>query len=164
MGQKIISTVPDKPVSGESLMRFSVAGRKTQFVLQSGTAEVSFTLAAGGIQWLVVGADFWADDLPVEARNSTNIISPSEAILFPSIDAYIDVDNDGDHYIGGAGLTSGQLGVLLMGFSNRTPTEYAPGISDTASMEYAFYNTDSSDHDVYCYIQAKYITFADVNL
>lgn len=165
MAQKIVTTQPDKPISGASLMRDSVAGRKTQFINRTTDSTGSVTLS-GGQSWVsTVSLDLWPPSLPEVARSANNIVDSTDAVAWPYFDVFIDVDDDFDYFVGyGAALDIDQGAVEFHFFPLKTPTTYSGSTADTGTWEFRAVNNGSSSHTVYLHVTAKYIMYGDGSL
>lgn len=163
MGRTISMRVPDKSINGASIVRGSVAGRKTQYAQQSTTVGASFTVSAGAAHSVTVNFDGWATDLADEARNDLNIISPDECIAWLEFDLYVDAFAVANLF-GAVTLSAAQRKVHFSHVKNLTPHTKSGSTPDTATDTFEFRNDDASDHVIYIIVQYKYIVIGDANL
>lgn len=155
-------------IHGAKVQKQSLAGRKSQFLLQSSTATTDFDVPAGTTFWIVLQGRFWPTDLPTEARNAINLVAPSDILASDETDIYVDVDQDIDHLMGVGGLSSGQHELTMAKWWLHSPRDYTDADGNIApysnEAHYSFYNNDVSSHHVYFYATLKYIIYGDVNL
>ncbi len=162
MGQTIDTNQPDKPISGATIMRRSLAGRKTKFVSDSTVGSLSITIAANSSHGVILTLDLWSEDLPTDARNANNIISWNNCVAWSYEDLYIDNDLDTNYLIyNGNSLSAGQRKVKVNKLEARVMEVYSGSVGSSHTTNYRVYNDDSSPHTIYFYAQSKYIIYGE---
>lgn len=165
MGITIDANQPDKPLSGDSLMRRSVSGRKQQFTKQSTTVSTEFTMAAGTTSNVIlVFTGFPEEIADTNLRNEDNLVSWEDSITWFFEDIRVDV-NDSDHNIGYLFMTAEERKVSVTKVSNMTQEFFGPDDTPyTATQYYNFANNGSSSHTIYMTAVCKYILFGEGSL
>lgn len=165
MGSRINTNKPDPSRSGTSIYSQSLAGRKSQFTLETGVVTANFLVTAGGAASVAFNAQIWSPAVAINARNISNIISPDNCFIYPETDLFIDQDNDfSSHYWGSINLTSDQQKISVDIFQERTPANYIGSTPSTATTLYMFHNNGSSNHTIYFHGRYKYIVFGNSSL
>jgi hypothetical protein len=163
MGLTIKSTRPGEPVHGARVIKATLAGRKTQYVKESTTGSVSFTIAAGGNTSVNNNLNLWSEELETPARNASNIVAPEDCVAWYTADVYVDTYDD-THYLGESTLTAGQRKIYISTLPERTPATYSGVVPHSATTLLLFSNQDTASHVIYIDVTYKFISFGDENL
>ena len=161
MALTIDTNQPDEPISGDSLMRRSVAGRKQQWSKQTTVGTVTVTLGSLSTYLVTVTFSGWAEEITQAANaNANNLVSWDNSVTWTYEDIFIDT-NSSTYAIGSDSLTADQNKVTY--YKNETITQYpySGSTNYTATIRYFFTNNGSSTHTIYFYVQCKYILFGE---
>lgn len=161
MGRTINTNQPDRPMSGASLQRESVAGRKNQFVTDTGVGSGTTTIAAGGFATFLFIMFHWYPELAFVNQSVANAIPQSQLVLIPVLDSYVDTDNNSDFYMNtGSSLSGDQQKVHLEVVTQMGQGDY--GSADYSGLiQVRVKNEGTSSHAVYIHMGCKAIAYGE---
>lgn len=156
------TTSPDKPISGGSVIRDSLSGRKSKFVSDSTIGTTSVTVAAGDIWSIIFQLSLYNPDIPREARTIDNIVDDAGCVAWPLADFYVDTNNDENYLLGVGGLLSlDQQKVTVHTMYRKDPDTISGSTTYSATTVYQLYNHGASSHVVYFHGYYKFIIYGE---